>query len=439
MSGPASTSRVKPVGAAAVDAVDRGRDQDLRAEFLRLDVGVGGELLAGDAGGEAEIVLDPHACPGLPAEGDGVEHDDRQPLRRRIDRRREAGGAAADDGDVVRFAAPPVVEHAELLGEVRLARIAENPAVRADDERLVGVLDAVVDEEREPFAVRLRIDDGVRPGVAAEEGLEPHHVARALAADEDRPAGAALDQRGAAEEEGVRDLLAELRRLDHQSPHSVGRHEDGLDVADRMAVDQRRLAGELPDLGEELARPLLDDRCDIAEPVAPGDGDAPREDHEHARAGLAGLEQRRACGVPQDLPERPDPVDLLGRERRESRLVARPRRRRHRVGRAALRGLVLVAVDQGMVSSRRADAYPAGPPAPIAFRHARAARWAAWWTIALRRQDARARHPVPPAAGGRVPPQRHGTRPCRRRPKRGGRRKRGPSHCRWRPMRGWRC
>jgi len=42
-----------------VDPSDRPRDEDLGAEALRLMERALGELVAGDAGREAEIVLDP--------------------------------------------------------------------------------------------------------------------------------------------------------------------------------------------------------------------------------------------------------------------------------------------------------------------------------------------------------------------------------------------
>ena len=67
-----------------------------------------------------------------------------------------------------------------------------------------------------------------------------------------------------------------------------------LDIALGMAVDQRDAAGKLADLGHELPRPLIDDRRDMAEAVALGDRDMARQHHEHAGAGLAGLEQRFA-------------------------------------------------------------------------------------------------------------------------------------------------
>ena len=67
---------------------------------MRLDGGARGEVLAGDAVWEARVVLDPRARARLAADGDGVEADGAQTLRGAVDRRRQAGRAAADHDEV---------------------------------------------------------------------------------------------------------------------------------------------------------------------------------------------------------------------------------------------------------------------------------------------------------------------------------------------------
>ena len=76
-----------------------------------------------------------------------------------------------------------------------------------------------------------------------------------------------------------------------------GGNQQRFDIAFGMAVDQRDAAGELADLGEELARPLIDHRRDMAEAVALGDRDMAGQHDEHAGPGLAGLEQHFAVPV----------------------------------------------------------------------------------------------------------------------------------------------
>ena len=85
-------------------------------------------------------------------------------------------------------------------------------------------------------------------------------------------AGAALDQGDAAQDQRAHDALAELGLGDQQrGAGSSGGIDQRLDLAFGVAVDQRGRAGQLADLGQELARALLDDRRDMAEAVALGD------------------------------------------------------------------------------------------------------------------------------------------------------------------------
>src|SRR5207237_7993700 len=66
----------RPVGVAvALEAHDLVRDRELGAELLRLVVGARRQREAGDAGREAEVVLDPRRRARLAAEGAAVEHD----------------------------------------------------------------------------------------------------------------------------------------------------------------------------------------------------------------------------------------------------------------------------------------------------------------------------------------------------------------------------
>ncbi len=88
-------------GAAAVEPRDLQRDGDLGAEFQRLAEGASGQRLAGDAGREAQIVLDPGRRAGLAADRALVEHEHREALGGGVDRGREPGRAGPDHGDVV--------------------------------------------------------------------------------------------------------------------------------------------------------------------------------------------------------------------------------------------------------------------------------------------------------------------------------------------------
>ena len=81
-----------------VDLLDR---QQLGAEAARLVVRAAGEVGAGEAVREAEVVLDPRALAGLAAGRLALHEHGAQPLGRAVHRRREPGRAAADDDQVV--------------------------------------------------------------------------------------------------------------------------------------------------------------------------------------------------------------------------------------------------------------------------------------------------------------------------------------------------
>ena len=76
-----------------VDPRDRARDEDLGAEPPRLLQRAARELVARDAGREAEVVLDPRRGAGLAAGRLALDDDRAQPLGRAVDGRREPGRA----------------------------------------------------------------------------------------------------------------------------------------------------------------------------------------------------------------------------------------------------------------------------------------------------------------------------------------------------------
>ena len=61
-----------------------------------------GQLCAGDARGEAEVVLDLRRRRRLTSGGDSVEYDGRQPLRGAVHRRRQPRWTGADNQQVTR-------------------------------------------------------------------------------------------------------------------------------------------------------------------------------------------------------------------------------------------------------------------------------------------------------------------------------------------------
>ena len=85
------------------------------------------ELVARDAAGEPEIVLDPRRRPGLAAGRLALDHHGAQSFGRAVHRRREAGRPAADDHGVV-FVEARARLQAEKLGEVARCRADAAPS-----------------------------------------------------------------------------------------------------------------------------------------------------------------------------------------------------------------------------------------------------------------------------------------------------------------------
>ena len=84
-----------------VDPRNQPCDDDLGAEPARLLERPARELVARDAGREAEVVLDPRGRAGLTAGRFALDDDGPETLRGAVDGRREAGGTRTDDHCVI--------------------------------------------------------------------------------------------------------------------------------------------------------------------------------------------------------------------------------------------------------------------------------------------------------------------------------------------------
>ena len=283
----------QPVDPTAIERPHRNRDHHLGAELLGLDEGPPGQRLSGNPGRKTEIVLDARAGAGLAAVGPAVEDRDGKTLRSRIDRRCEPRRAGADHGHVEGAAGFPVSAEPDDPRHGAFRRIAQHGAIRADHQRQVRRRWIASRHELRRLGVDGGIEDMVRMAVAGEEIPKPQHVGRMGRADQHKAAGRALDEADPPQDERADDALAEIG-LGDQERADLGRwNEDGFHLSLRPAVDQRIAAGELADLGEELPGALLEDRRDVAKPVALRDGDMAGKQHEHARRRPAGFEEQR--------------------------------------------------------------------------------------------------------------------------------------------------
>ena len=144
-----------------------------------------------------------------------------------------------------------------------------------------------------------------------------------LGPDEDRAAGARLDQHDAAQDQRAHDAVAELGLRDHHGPQVLCRDEQRLHVVDGVRVDQRRPAGELPQLGREVTGALLDDGGEMPQRIAPRHPYATGSEHEGSGSDFPRHEQRLILGVALHLAEADQPVDLPGSELREHSFITR--------------------------------------------------------------------------------------------------------------------
>src|SRR6185437_3566464 len=140
-----------------VDARDRPGDQYLGAEPAGLLERSAGELVARDARGEAEIVLDPRRRARLPARRLALDHDRAQALGRAVHGRGQPGRAGADDHGVV-LRALGLGGEAEQLGDA--AQLRPHHRLAVDDAQHGAVV------RRRDRAVPL-------PGDVVRVGLQP--------------------------------------------------------------------------------------------------------------------------------------------------------------------------------------------------------------------------------------------------------------------------
>ncbi len=169
----------------ALDAQPHGvlHRQQLGAEAAGLVGRAAGEVRAGQAGGEAEVVLDEARLAGLAARRLALDHDGPQSLGCAVDGGAEAGGAAADDDEVV-VVLRRLARDAEALGELEDRRALEDRAVLEQRDRQAVVVDARDAQQLARLAVALDVQPARRHAVAGEEVAQVVRVLREAVPDD---------------------------------------------------------------------------------------------------------------------------------------------------------------------------------------------------------------------------------------------------------------
>ena len=342
------------------------RDRHLDPELLCLIVGACHQGEAGDAGGKAQIVLDPGGSTGLAAERAAVEHQDGEPFRSGIDRGRKAGRPGAHDHHVIEPLGIDRAHQPDAARELVLAGIVQQLSARAQHDRQLAGIDMEAFDQRLCLRIGLRIEPLMRMAVAAQKPLQPQHVAVLGAADDHRPAGPGLEQADPAQDQGAHDPLAELRLRHQQCPQPLRPDDQRLHRPLRVGVHQRRPPRQLGELTGELARAMGDDEFAAARFIMLGDIDLAGKDDDEAIANLADLGQHLARPVGADLAEPTHPLDLRALQRRKHLVASSDDDRLCRYGHGSSRNL-LPALERNprtSVAGLMRESQPAAHPPP---------------------------------------------------------------------------
>ena len=138
------------------------------AELLGLDRGPLCEVGSGDAGRKAQVVLDPRAGPRLATDGDHLDDDRAQSLRRAVHRRREPGRTSAHHDQVEATVRQLSDRQPEVVGQNARRRAAQDGA-RGDHDRQVAWGDIEFPQKALDVGVGVRVQPLVRDATASQE------------------------------------------------------------------------------------------------------------------------------------------------------------------------------------------------------------------------------------------------------------------------------
>ena len=132
--------------------------EHLGAELLRLREGASGELLAGDAGRKAEIVLDPRAGSCLPARRIRLDHQHIEALGRAVHRGCEPAGPAPTITTSRRCVRFDALIETQTLGDLLVAGVTEDRIATANQHRDIVGRDVKTIQQRLDVLVAVEID-----------------------------------------------------------------------------------------------------------------------------------------------------------------------------------------------------------------------------------------------------------------------------------------
>jgi len=164
-------------------------------------------------------------------------------------------------------------------------------AVRAQHDGQLGGIEVKALDQGFRFRIDLGIEMLKRMAVARQKTLEAENEGMIGATDDDRAAGASLDQTDPAQNQGPHDPLADFGFADKQRPQPLGRYDQSPARARRIGIHQGRPTGQLCQLSHEGAGLMGHDEIVMAQLIASGDVDFTGEDDNEPAADLADLGQ----------------------------------------------------------------------------------------------------------------------------------------------------
>ena len=278
-----------------------------------------GQLRAGDAGGKAEVVLDPGAGARLSARRPRLGHKGPQPLRRAVDGGRQAGRTGAQHHEVERL---PVdlgaqAERARHLGGRRVAEHTVDP----NQDRRLGARDGKRLQQRRTLGVGVDVVPAHRQQVPLEQVADLEGATRAARRDQAQHAHLVPLEPGPPRRHRLQDELAELGQLGQHRAQLGPLERDHAGRLDGDPGRDRRLAGEHGDVPDERAA-VHPREPHVFLQAAVDDVDNAVLDDEERRIADALLEQQlvRLEGPP--LPALGQLLDLGVRQPREQDRIA---------------------------------------------------------------------------------------------------------------------
>ncbi len=316
-------------------AVERRRalgNLHVSAELLRLRERATGERLAGDAGREAEIVLDLRARAGLATGRVLLDDEHIEAFRCRVDGGRKARRTRADDDEVVDMRCIQRLVEAEAFGDGLVARVAQHEFAPANEDGHVvwGNLEPV--EQGLDVGVAIQVEVGIGMDVARQEFLHAQRAGAVYRADHDHVAEPVRHQLDATQDERADQDLADLRIGLHDREQVVAVDLDDLAGLGDQRANERAASGEQVHFARELPGPVARDEV-LAGRRRPIHVDAPREHDEERRVRVARVEQHFALRRVPAAPVPGNARELGSGQRREHSPDRRGVVRRHGCGR----------------------------------------------------------------------------------------------------------